>query len=35
MSRNNLVSPFIENKHTVRLYKQGKRWVTIGITMRP
>ncbi|GAX01291.1 KxYKxGKxW signal peptide domain-containing protein [Secundilactobacillus silagei] len=33
MSRNNLVSPFIENKHTVRLYKQGKRWVTIGITM--
>ncbi|MFC6253584.1 hypothetical protein ACFP1H_03075 [Secundilactobacillus hailunensis] len=33
MSRNNLVSPFIEKKHTVRLYKQGKCWVTIGITM--
>ncbi|WP_203652137.1 mucin-binding protein [Secundilactobacillus yichangensis] len=33
MSKNNLRSPFIENKHHVKLYKRGKTWVAMGITM--
>ncbi|GAW98454.1 mucin-binding protein [Secundilactobacillus mixtipabuli] len=33
MSKNNVRSPFIENKHHVKLYKKGKNWVAMGITM--
>lgn len=32
MGKNNLQSPFIEHKHVVRLYKQGKCWVSLGLT---
>ncbi|WP_203652131.1 KxYKxGKxW signal peptide domain-containing protein [Secundilactobacillus yichangensis] len=33
MSRNNLNSPFAEKKYQVRLYKQGKHWVAMGVTL--
>lgn len=33
MSKNNLKSPYIENKHRVKLYKRGKQWVAMGITL--
>lgn len=33
MSRNNLNSPFTEKKYHVRLYKQGKHWVAMGVTL--
>lgn len=33
MSRNNLNSPFTERKYKVRLYKQGKHWVAMGVTL--
>jgi len=33
MSKNNMRSPFIDKKHHVKLYKRGKSWVAMGITM--
>ncbi|GAX06517.1 mucus-binding protein [Secundilactobacillus pentosiphilus] len=33
MSKNNLKSPYIESKHRVKLYKRGKQWVAMGITL--
>lgn len=33
MSKNNLKSPFIKEKHTVKLYKAGKQWAIMGMTV--